>query len=30
MKRAYQILIHNEMINSEQHLTPIKNKNLVI
>jgi len=26
MKRAYQILIHNEIINGEQHLLPLKNK----
>jgi len=37
MKRAYLILTYNRMTNSEftcqqgrQHLTPIKNKNLVI
>jgi len=26
MKRAQQILIHKGMINSEQHLLPLKNK----
>jgi len=30
MKRAYRILKHKEMTKSEQHMTLIKNKNLVI